>query len=242
MPSGVTIEDNLLCFGDEGDYSSLNYFKTINGVGLTLNTFELFKSNISYLPSTTEWYITESGTPEISAFDDLKTVLASVSSNITLIFSQLDGLPRGALSGAQNLYKVSLESATRIYYNALSSCTTLEIIDAPYVTTISDSAFSASINVKSISLPSAMVIGASLFRYMKQLESLDLGSETYVSLYDNECFESMFNTSTVTTLTICGRDKFTSDMSISDNELLFDTPDDKYNSQLTYKFKEIIEK
>ncbi len=242
LPSGVTIEDNLFCFGDEGDYSSLNYFKTINGVGLTLNTFDLIKSDPSYLPTTTEWYITESGTPEISAFDDLKTVLASVSSNITLIFSQLDGLPRGALSSAQNLYKVSLESATRIYYNALSSCTTLEIIDAPYVTTISDSAFSASINVKSISLPSAMVIGASLFRYMKQLESLDLGSETYVSLYDNECFESMFNTSTVTTLTICGRDKFTSDMSISDNELLFDTPDDKYNSQLKYSFKEIIEK
>ncbi len=243
LPAGFTIQDNMLCLTDD---DSLSYFRSINGVGFTLSSFALFIGNDPLaLPTTTEWYITESGTPLIAAFDDLKEALKRATSGITLIFAELDGLPNGALSEAENLYKVSLMKATRIYYGALSKCSTLEVVDAPYVTTVSESAFALSLNMKSVSLPSAMVVGSSAFQSMYQLESLDLGSSTYVSYYDKHCFDTMYNLSSLTTLTICGRDKFTSDMSISTSgtSLLFDNEGDEYGpAQISYTFKEIIER
>ncbi len=243
LPSGVSISDNLLGFTASGT-TSYTYFKTINGTGLLLHSFQKFLSDSSSLPNSTEWYITESGTPSYTEFDDLQSVLKNVKSDITLIFAELEALPRTALDGTENLYKVSLPKATRIYYNALSECTSLQIVDAPCVTTVSDSAFARSTNLTSVSLPSAMVVGSSLFSYSMQMESIDLGSEAYVSSYDTDCFESMYLLSTK--LIICGQDKFTSDMSITNGNTLNFAPSQSSGSNInfgnSYTFSEIEEK
>lgn len=212
-------------------------FKTINSVGYYLSDFD-----ITTLPTSLEWVISDSEAADSDAFSDLRSVLSSVTSEegISLIFSDLDKLPRYALSEASSIKRVTLSKATRVYYGALSMIESLEEVYMPMVTTLSDYIFASDIfadkhSLRSVSMPSAMVIGADLFQFCIAMESLDLGStaSNIVSL-DSDCFSSLSTANIDLTI----NNNLPSGVSIKDNTISLSDGAAVYS----YTFKSITQK
>ncbi len=240
--SAAKMEYNRLWSDSNKDHTQ--YFKTINGVGFRLASFSGILYDNTALPHGDSWDISDKGDPAEAEFEDLRQVLNKLDGRfVTLTFSQVNSLPRRALSGTSNIKCVNLPRATRLYHEALSNCKTLREISAPLVTTISDSVFSGSVNLSSVSLPSAMVIGASLFQYSSVMTNLVLGSEANIISCDVQCFETMGNMDNIT-LTTCTQAEITDvNVTISGNKFNI-VNHDKYDEDgvTTYTFLKIIQK
>ncbi len=188
-----------------GTYNTINSICDMSTLESNSNEFTLSEISASNIPSTDNWYITDTtaSTTDFAGFSAAISALSTSGRSISVTFANLEAIPAYAMFGTE-------ESSTSFASSALSSVTapaaksigdyafyyasSLSSVSLPEVESVGNAVFCNCSNLSSINLPSATTIGDDAFYYCIALKEIDLPEVTTIG---SSCFYYCSNATSI---------------------------------------------